>query len=249
MDRVEPAQVGISPRPGYKIRNLPVSKRQLKLADIEAVLFDFDGTLVHLNIDFGRMRADVEAILPRYGLSADNKASRYTLELIDECAQALTTRNGGEVAAAFRRDAAAALVAIEMEAAEAAQVHPGVPELLEQLRERGIKVAIVTRNCRAAVERILAKNRLPYDALLTRDDVTAVKPDPEHLLAALRLLGVAPHRALMVGDHPMDVHAGRAVGTRTAAVLTGYSPAEQFAPEHPDLILTQIGDLRLTFDA
>jgi phosphoglycolate phosphatase len=78
---------------------------------------------------------------------------------------------------------------------------------------------------------------------LTRDDVELVKPDPEHLLAALRALEVEPHHALMVGDHPMDVRAGRLAGTRTVAVLTGYSPAERFAPESPDLILDQVGDL------
>ncbi|MFQ6101513.1 MAG: HAD family hydrolase [Anaerolineae bacterium] len=218
----------------------------LDFEDIEAVLFDFDGTLVHLNIDFARMRADVEALLPRYGLSADGKASRYTLELIEECVQALTARDGGEVLAeAFRRDAEAAIVAIEMEAAETAEVHPGVTGLLGKLRARGIKIGIVTRNCRAAVEHILSRNRLPYDALLTRDDVAVVKPDPAHLLAALRLLQVEPHRALMVGDHPMDIRAGRAVGARTVAVLTGYSPAARFAPERPDLILEQIGELAM----
>ncbi|HEY74185.1 MAG: hypothetical protein B6I35_14255 [Anaerolineaceae bacterium 4572_32.2] len=212
--------------------------------NVDAVLFDFDGTLVHLNIDFSQMRADVEAILPRYGLSADSKASRYTLELIAECAQALTTRNGGEeIAEAFRRDAEAAILAIEMGAADTAQVHPGAPELLERLRERGIKIGIVTRNCRAAVEHILGKNTLTYDVLLTRDDVAAVKPHPEHLLAALRLLQVEPQRALMVGDHPMDIRAGRAVGARTVAVLTGYSSVERFMPENPDLVLGQVGEL------
>jgi phosphoglycolate phosphatase len=214
------------------------------LGDVEAVLFDFDGTLVHLNIDFAQMRTDVEAILPKYGLSADDKASRYTLELIAECAQALTERNGGErIAEAFQRDAEAAIVAIETDAAETADVHPGVPELLKRLRQRGIKVGIVTRNCRAAVERILDRSALIYDVLLTRDDVETVKPDPEHLLAALRLLDVEPRRALMVGDHPMDVRAGRITGTKTVAVLTGYSPAERFAPEKPDLILKQVGEL------
>ncbi len=216
--------------------------------DVEAVLFDFDGTLVHLNIDFAQMRADAEAILPKYGLSSERKESLYTLELIAECVRELISRDGKEMAAAFQRDAEAGIMAIEMDAARAAEVHPGVPELLEALRERGIKVGIVTRNCRAAVEHILERSPLPYDVLLTRDDVAAVKPDPAHLLAALRLLQIEPRRALMVGDHPMDIRAGRVVGARTAAVLTGYSPAERFAPEKPDLVLEQVGDLRFTFD-
>jgi len=213
--------------------------------DTEAVLFDFDGTLVHLNIDFSQMRADVEAVLPRYGLSSEGRESLYTLELIAECVRELVSRDGKEMADAFQRDAEAAIIAIEMDAASAAEVHPGVPELLETLRERGIKVGIVTRNCRAAVECILSRNSLIYDVLLTRDDVAAVKPDPAHLLAALRLLQVEPQHALMVGDHPMDVRAGRVVGTMTAAVLTGYSPAERFAPEKPDLVLEQVGELAM----
>jgi phosphoglycolate phosphatase len=115
--------------------------------------------------------------------------------------------------------------------------------LLQWLREEGVRIGIVTRNCRAAVGRILERNALPHDVLLTRDDVELVKPDPEHLLAALRALEVEPHHTLMVGDHPMDVRAGRLAGTRTVAVLTGYSPVERFAPESPDLIVDRVGDL------
>lgn len=216
---------------------------EIDFRDVQAVLFDFDGTLAHLNIDFARTRTEAEQVLRRYGLSTKEKASLHTLELVEDAVQVLAERSGWEAAEALRREAEAAIVAAEVAAAEEADAYPGVPELLRRLQEQGIRVAIVTRNCRAAVERILRRSPLPCNVLLTRDDVDAVKPAADHLLAALRRLGVEPCHALMVGDHPLDVRAGSGVGARSVAVLGGEGPPERFAPEHPDLIVEHVREL------
>jgi phosphoglycolate phosphatase-like HAD superfamily hydrolase len=49
---------------------------------MEAVIFDYDGTLVHLNIDFGLMRNDVEEVLNEHGIEPEELRGLYILEMI-----------------------------------------------------------------------------------------------------------------------------------------------------------------------
>jgi len=72
--------------------------------------------------------------------------------------------------------------------------------------------------------------------------VEKVKPDPQHLLDALSLLGGEPNKALMIGDHPMDILAGKRAGMKTAAVLTSKS-FEDFEEVAPDMVLPGVAEL------
>jgi phosphoglycolate phosphatase len=204
----------------------------------DAVLFDFDGTLVQITIDFRLMRARAEEVIRRYGL--EPPAARYTLEMI-AAARELASKQDAALAASLVRDAEAAIRAVELEAAPQAQPLPGVERALSWLHAEGVPIGIVTRNCRPAVLSILERLRLPYDALFTRDDVAHVKPNPEHLLACLRALSAAPTRSLMVGDHPTDMRAARAAGL--VAVLVSDSHPAESAEELPDLHITRLDDL------
>ena len=206
---------------------------------IDTVLFDFDGTLVETALDFARMRREVLALTNHYG--ALPPKGLYILEIIAHVQRQLAARNP-DAARSFLQRAEWILTQIEMEGADRAQLVPGAQQTLRKLRERGLKVGIVTRNCRRAVERILARLPLPHDLLLTRDDVDRVKPDPAHLLEALRRLGSRPERTVMVGDHPMDILAGREAGMRTAATTTS-RPASDFADVRPDLMMESITEL------
>ena len=210
--------------------------------DVDAVVFDFDGTLVEPSIDFEQMRQAVLRVIDTFGLDSAPYAPLHTLEAISSVKRRLAA-DGPDRVKVFDRAAAQAVIDIEVAAARRTRPYVGAPEMLSTLSARGYGVAIVTRNCRAAVETVLSDHPLYFDVLLTRDDVTKVKPDPEHLLAALRPLGVAGARALMCGDHAMDITAGKRIGARAVGVIPPGAGPDRFADVSPDLILERVSDL------
>jgi pyrophosphatase PpaX len=82
-----------------------------------------------------------------------------------------------------------------------------------------------------------------FDSLITSDLPLASKPDPAPVYAALRELGARPDQALMVGDSPHDISAGRDAGTKTAACLWGPFDRARLALERPDHWLASFADL------
>lgn len=197
-----------------------------QLSNIRAVVFDFDGTLAETNIDFGKMRERIYALVREWGLWEEGMGeNRWVLEVIEAAKAKLTDETQRQE---FDQQAAQALVDVEMETCATAAPYAGVAEALQRLKRAGIKIGIVTRNCRACVEQLVERHPLPHDVCLTRDDVEVVKPHPTHLLEALRALGVGPEAAAMVGDHRSDVQCAVAAGCRGIGVyLTGTS-AEVF---------------------
>lgn len=204
--------------------------------DLRTVLFDLDGTLVHTRIDFPGMKRRILGLVARYGLDPAPLAERDILTIIRLAAPRLPAR--------FAEEAEAALVEIEVAACEGACLAEGAEEILHWLPRAGLRVGIVTRNSPAAVARVLREFPLPHEVLLTRADTPRVKPDPLHLELALQRLDTPPARALMVGDHVMDVEGGKAAGMRTLGLLTPERPPDFFTPAAPDGVIRSLLELR-----
>jgi pyrophosphatase PpaX len=99
-------------------------------------------------------------------------------------------------------------------------VYPGIPEVLEKLRQTGVKMGIVTGKTRSSYEAGLATANLgQFDVLVMDDDVTEPKPHPEGVLAALNALDLPADAAIYVGDSITDIEAAHAAGTTAAAAL------------------------------
>jgi len=209
---------------------------------IRCVVFDFDGTLAELNIDFPRMRQSVLRLIDDEGVLSEELASLYVLEMIQAAA--------GKIAAArperqslFQEKAFAVIRGIEMEAASRGRLLPGTIPLLEGLRRGGRKSAVVTRNCRSAVLQIFPQIDVSCDLVLTRDDVPLVKPAVDHLIRSVQTLGMTPLNSAMVGDHPMDMRMGKAVGAWAVGVLSGHSTERDLRQAGADLVLKNASGL------
>ncbi len=207
---------------------------------IKAVIFDFDGTLTELTLNFVDLRKEVEGIAQRYlpRLPLERLSHLYIIEMIYELERLL-----GESGAGFRNEAFVKLRDLEVEAAAGKEVYPYTRDVLRGLRKRGIKIGVMTRSCIAALKVVFPDIEDYVDAVVTREDVRLVKPNPHHVEAVLAVLGMRAEDALLVGDHPTDIQAGETLNSRTVGVLTGRTTREEFERAGADDIVNDIRDV------
>ena len=182
-----------------------------------AVLFDLDGVIVdsreHHLAAWQRLAAAHGLTVPpgyfraTFGLRNDAILGRL---LPDADARELE-RLAAEKEATFRSLARGALEPL-----------PGVRELTAFLREQDVAAAVVTSTPRENLQMILRALRLEdrFDALVSAEDVTRGKPDPEGFLLAARSLGAPPRCCVVIEDAPAGLEAAKSAGMRAIGVTT-----------------------------
>jgi len=209
---------------------------------IKAVIFDFDGTLAVLNIDFSAMRERVFDLMRRSGIHEETIREKYLLEIIEEVYEMLWEKNpfGAE---RFYQESHDILHEVEMKAAGKGRLIPGAVGTLKGLREKGIKVGIITRNCEDSVRRVFPEIDDFCDIFVSRNSVKKVKPHPDHLTRVMNSLKISGEEATMVGDHIIDIQAGKRVGMKTIGVLSGRTKKEEFEKAGADYILKDVSEV------
>jgi phosphoglycolate phosphatase len=214
------------------------------LDGLEAVLFDLDGTLVETNIDFALMKREMLALADRLDLDSQPAKGMDILAIVDYVEEQIEARDDRDRAVAARSDAMAKLQEIELGHSEKATEIASARNLVEALKAHGVKVGIVTRNCRQAGLISLEASGLGTDfIMLAREDVRKTKPHPDHLLEALKLLDASPEKSVMVGDHWMDVEGGKAAGMRTIGLLSPDRPRDFFDAVKPDAVVESLREI------
>ncbi|MEM2953548.1 MAG: HAD family hydrolase, partial [Candidatus Bathyarchaeia archaeon] len=133
----------------------------------------------------------------------------------------------------------------ELEAAKTTQLVLGATEVLKTLKDKGLKIGLCTASSEKTVSYILKKFKIEdfFNVVTPRDRVKNVKPDSEHLEAALKTLGVKTEEALMVGDSPIDMECARKLNTIAVGIPTGVSKPQELIDAGAHYLITSITDL------
>ena len=118
--------------------------------------------------------------------------------------------------------------------------YPGIVELLERLRDSGIRMAVLSNKPQAETERTI-RNAFPegtFDRVTGAVDGVPLKPDPESLRNLLKDLGAAPEECLYFGDTGTDMETGVRADAHTIGVLWGFRGEEELMRWSPERIIS-----------
>ncbi len=218
-------------------------------ARYDTILFDMDGTLLYTLDDLG---ASVNYALGRAGLplaSADEvrEAAGYgsivLIELLTHHAYPTKSPEFERVFADFNAH-------YEAHRDDTTRPYDGVMELLAALKERQVKMAVVSNKIARDTEALRQKWFADYISVAVgRTDDVPPKPAPDMALAALEALGSSADRALYVGDSEPDAQVAKASGCTGVSVTWGFRTRETLEAQQPAHIIDTPAELLPIVDA
>jgi len=204
---------------------------------IKAILFDLDGTIIdtneliltsfdyvlnnYLGLNIGR-----EEILESFGIPLKDVMNHYAKERAEELVDEYIR---------YSLDSHDKYI----------KSYDHVEEGLIKLKNKGLKVAIVTSKRRGTALRGLNCFDLEkyFDVIITPEDSKKHKPDGEPVLKACESLNVNPEETIMVGDSHNDILCGKNAGSKTCLVNYTALDVEKIRTYKPDFTIDRIEDI------
>lgn len=191
------------------------------LKDVEAVLFDLDGTLIDSMWIWRTI--DIEFL------------GKRNIAMPDDLQKEIEGKSFHETAVYFKEHFGLTEELDEIKEiwnqmafekyAHGMKLKDKAQEFLELLRKKGIKMAIATSNSRPLATACLSDIGIVsyFDSIVTGCEVQNGKPQPDIYLKAAQNLSVSPDKCLVMEDVPMGILAGNRAGMRTCAVYDSFS--------------------------
>jgi phosphoglycolate phosphatase len=210
---------------------------------VEAILFDFEGTLVDFQWDLNGAVQETLKMLRKSGFPTDRlQGKKYSILM----------REAMEIAPEIGRSPDEVMERIgaiydryDEDALTRWTLRPKARDFIEDLKTNGIKTGLVSNVGKLALEKAFHKLNFDqlFDVSITRNDVRTLKPSGEGINLALTRLRIAKNKALYVGDSLDDIHATKEAGLKVIIILGGENSKSDLLSAGPDFLIQDFGKL------
>ncbi len=210
---------------------------------IKAILFDLDGTLINTNELI--IQSFKHAFRKHFNAEMEEqKIIRFFGEPLTKSMESLDPDNA-EVLMKYFKDFN------EKQHDILAQRYEGTEKAIVMLKEKGIKVGVVTSKRRIMAERSLKLIGVYelMDIIITPEDTDRHKPDGAPMLLACERLGIMPEEALMVGDSIYDLQCGKNAESKTCVVTYSSFSMDELMNYEPDYVVDRLEELANIIDS
>jgi HAD superfamily hydrolase (TIGR01509 family) len=203
------------------------------LHKLQAVLFDWDGTLLD----------SAETTYRCYRRLFENFGIDFTREVFTRTYAPDWYRTYEGIGLSRERWSEADARWLEIYAEEKSELVEGARDALTRIAAAGLRAGLVTSGSRARVEPELARHGIVdlFSAVVCGEDAQNKKPHPEALHEGLGRIGIAAEEAAYVGDSPEDVRMARAAGVYVVGVEGGFPNREALRDSGPDVLVRDLG--------
>jgi len=220
------------------------------MTGFDLVMFDLDGTLVETAPE---ILDAVNDALRHFNLpevtqqQVDHWIGLGTLELLVKAVAQVTGVDVAEVrtSALLGQIVPVYNLAYNARCGTRSQLYPQVRDTLLALRAQGVKLAVVTNKESRYTQVVLDAHGLSslFDLVISGDTFSTKKPDPVGVGHVLSRFGVAPARALFVGDSSIDAATAQAAGVPVWLLPYGYNMGQAVETCAPDRVISDISVL------
>ena len=213
------------------------------LKDVEAILFDFEGTLVDLQWNLqGAVKETLEMLKTLRFPIQRLQGMKYSTLMLEAVRMA---QEIGQSAGRVREKIGAIYDRFDEDALKRWTLREGSEDFLSALKTKGIKIGLVSNVGRKALDKAILKLDLHpfFNVVVSRNDVQSMKPSGEGLRLALSRLRVTSDEALYVGDSLDDVLAAKAAGVKVIIIMGKESSETELLSAGPDQLITHFKEL------
>lgn len=210
-----------------------------------AILFDLDGALIKSTYQSKEAKIALINKLKELGINVNNISMDDTTMDILSKANAQIKKNRDISLEDAKRIMNEILDRFDIEAISRSELIHNTKSVLLSLRNKGLRLGIVTNSSRQGVKFALEKFSLRkyFDIIVTRNDVEKIKPCEEGIIKALTSLGCRRPQVMYVGDSWVDIKAAKNAGVISVAITGGISRPERLQQESPDIIINSLNEL------